>query len=76
MDIFFSQRKRPGFTPKKTDSKITALGPKSQRFMKKSERKQFPNVVVTTFPIRPVLRSEWKICKSSRLTKTIINSDS
>jgi len=49
--------------PRKTDSKITASGPKSQRFMKKSERKQFSNLVVTTFPIRTVLRSEWKICK-------------
>jgi len=31
--------------------------------MKKSERKQFSKVVVTAFPIRPFLLSEWKICK-------------
>lgn len=62
MDIFSRNIKDHVSHPRKTDSKITALGPKSQRFKKKSERKQFANVVVMTLPIRPVLRSEWKIC--------------
>jgi len=63
MDIISRNVKDYVSHPRKTDSKITALGPKSQRFMKKSERKQFSNLVVITFPIRPLLRSEWKICK-------------
>jgi hypothetical protein len=60
--IFFSRNVKDHVSPtRKTDSKITVLGPKSQRFVKKNERKQFSNVVVTTFPIRPVMISEWKI---------------
>jgi hypothetical protein len=63
MDIVSRSVKDHVSHPRKTDSKITALCPKSQRFVKKSEGKQFSSVVVTTFPIRPALRSEWKICK-------------
>jgi hypothetical protein len=61
MDIFSHKIRDHVSHPRITDGKITALGPKSKRFMKKSERQQFYNVVITDIPdsTSPAFRMEY-----------------